>query len=301
MCACHVSVESRGRGPDEAGPTHALRSRSVDTARTEPGPPGWRPRFFFICVLLIPFFLFFALGCNSLRPPGVPTDTGPVLRVGTVADVPPLAFVRDGKWFGFEADCAEALADRLGRRLEWRAYPPGALETALRNGEIDIAMAGLAVTPALRATLDFSRPYLAAGLAVLARAGRASRYPTAQDVHAAAVSVGVLRASRAEAYARRYLPRANLRVFDSADDAVAALRDGQTELYLDEAPRLWTYARRDPARLGLAPAQMDRVEYAWAFPTGIPGLREAANRALDDWLQNGTLDLMLRTWLPVTR
>lgn len=248
-------------------------------------------------LLLLPACRGPGAGAASLRG----ADPRPVLRVGTVADFPPLAFVRDGKWFGFEADCAGLLAERLGRRLEWRAYPADGLEPALRGGEIDIAMAGCTVTPGLRATLDFSRPYLAAGLSVLARAGRASHYPTAQDIHAAAVPVAVLRGSRAETYARRYLPRADLRVFDTADAAVAALRGGQTELYLDEAPRLWDIARRDPSHLGLAPAQMDRAEYAWAFAVSVPTLREAANQALDAWLRDGTLDLLLRPWLPVSR
>lgn len=256
---------------------------------------------------LIPFLaallLLVASACLGPRN-GSPlrgADPRPVLRVGTVADYPPLAFVRDGQWCGFEADCAGVLAERLRRRLEWRAYPAADLEPALRRGEIDIVMAGCAVTPELRATLDFSRPYLAAGLSVLARSGRASRYPTAHDVRSAAVPVGVLRDSRAETYARRYLPRADIRPFDTSDAAVAALRAGQIELYLDEAPRLWYIARREPTLLGLAPAQMESEEYAWAFLSSAPTLREAANQALDSWIQDGTLDLLLGPWLPVTR
>lgn len=276
-----------------------LRGRfGVSGAGTAPKPLG-RPLAALSALLLL------LVSASCLAPRGGPplrgADPRPALRVGTVADSPPLAFVSDGQWRGFEADCAGVLAERLGRRLEWRAYPAADLEPALRRGEIDIAMAGCAVTPELRATLDFSRPYLAAGLSVLARSGHASRYPTAQDVRAAAVPAGVRRGSRAEDYARRYLPRADLRIFDSPDDAVAALLAGQIELYLDEAPRLWEIARGNPSRLGLAPAQMDRAEYAWAFPSSSPTLREAANQALESWLRDGTLDLLLRAWLPVTR
>lgn len=228
-------------------------------------------------------------------------DPRPPLRVGTVADFPPLAFVRDGEWFGAEADLARALAERLDRNLEWRSYPADGLESALRRGEIDIVMAGYAVTPERRATLDFARPYLSAGLGALARASRASRYPTAADIQTAAVPVGVVRGSRAETYALRYLSRAAVRGFGTPGEAEAALRAGQIELYLDETPRLWDIARRDPARLGMASAQMDRVDLAWAFLPSAPTLREAANQALDAWLRDGTLDLLLRPWLPVAR
>ena len=252
--------------------------------------------------VLLPALLLLA-GCAVPRS-GVGlrgADPRPALRVGTVADARPLAYVDDGDWRGAEADMGRALAERLGRRLEWRAYPAADLESALRRGEIDIVMAGCAVTPERRATLDFARPYLSAGIGALARASRAARYPTAADVQSAAVPVGAVRGTRAETYARRYLARATVRAFDTPGDAVAALGDGQIELYLDETPRLWDIARRDPARLGMASAQMDRADLAWAFLPSAPTLREAANQALDAWLRDGTLDLILRPWLPVSR
>ncbi len=245
--------------------------------------------------------LLLSAGCRTPSAPSSGADPLPVLRAGTVAGSPPLAFVRDGEWFGAEADMARALADRIGRRLEWRAYPADGLESALRRGEIDIVMAGYAVTPARRAVLDFSRPYLSAGIGALARASRAYRYPTAADIQSAEIPVGAVRGSRAETHARRYLPRAALRVFDTPGDAVDALRAGQIELYLDETPLLWDIARRDPERLGMASAQMERADLAWAFLPSAPTLREAANQALDAWLRDGTLDLLLRPWLPVSR
>lgn len=248
--------------------------------------------------------ILLAAGCLGPRPgDGMhPSDPRPVLRAGTVADAAPLASVRDGEWCGAEADMGRALADRLGRRLEWRAYDAEAdLETALRRGEIDIAMAGLAVTPERRAALDFARPYLASGIGALARAGEAARYPTAPDLQSADGPVGVLGGSRAEAWAGRYLPRARLRSFDTAADALDALRGGGIDLFLGEAPLLWDLARRDPARLGMVPALVDRTDLAWAFQPSAPTLREAANRVLEEWIRDGTLAALLGPWLPATR
>lgn len=269
----------------------SLFSRAA--GRKGPGIPG----LFAVLLLLLAAGCFAPRSGDALRG----AETRAPLRVGSVADYPPLAFVRDGEWCGAEADLARALAERLDRSLEWKIYPADGLESALRRGEIDIVMAGYAVTPERRATLDFARPYLSAGLGALARASRASRYPTAADVHAADVPVGAVRGTRAETYARRYLSRATVLCFDAPGDAEAALRDGRIELYLDETPRLWDIARRDPSRLGMASAQMDRADLAWAFLPSAPTLREAANRALDTWIRDGTLDLVLRPWLPVAR
>lgn len=196
---------------------------------------------------------------------------------------------------------ARLLADRLGRELEWRAYPAGELETALRRGEIDIAMAGMAVTPERRSVLDFSRPYLASGLGALARASDAGRYPTALDVQSAAVPVGTLRGSRAEAWSRRYLSRASVLVFDSPDDALRALRERRIDLFVGEAPALWPLAEMDPRTLGMTPALVDRTDLAWAFAPATPTLRESANQALSDWIRDGTLAIRLSLWLPVSR
>jgi ABC-type amino acid transport substrate-binding protein len=202
---------------------------------------------------------------------------------------------------GVEADMARLLAARLDRRLEWRVYPEDALVPALRNGEIDMAMAGLAVTPERRSVLDFSRPYLASGLGALARAADASRYPTALDIQSAAIPVGTVRGTHAEAWARRYLPRATVIPFDTRADAATALRDRRIDLLLAEAPSLWSLAEKDPRTLGMAPALVDRTDLAWAFPPAGPTLRESANRALSDWIRDGTLSTLLRLWFPVTR
>lgn len=247
--------------------------------------------------------LLLLAGCAAPRSGDVLRGTDPrqVLRVGTVEEARPLAFVRDGEWCGAEADMGRALAARLDRRLEWSVFPEADLGDALRNGEIDIAMAGLAVTPERRAELDFARPYLASGIGALARAGEAAHYPTAPDLQSAEGPVGVLRGSRAEAWAGRYLPRARLRAFDSSSDALDALRGGSIDLFLGEATCLWDLARREPTRLGMVPALVDRTDLAWAFRPASPTLREAANRVLEEWLRDGTLGELLQPWFPATR
>ena len=71
--------------------------------------------------------------------------------------------------------------------------------------------------------------------------------------------------------------------------------------FLGEATRLWDLARRDPTRLGMAPALVDRTDLAWAFQPSSPTLREAANRVLEEWTRDGTLAEFLQPWLPATR
>ena len=66
-----------------------------------------------------------------------------ILRVGTVADNPPLAFEQDGKLAGMEIDLARLLETQLGQVLHMQVLPAAGLLPALQRGDIDLVMAGL--------------------------------------------------------------------------------------------------------------------------------------------------------------
>ncbi|OPX18988.1 MAG: hypothetical protein BZ151_11635, partial [Desulfobacca sp. 4484_104] len=70
-----------------------------------------------------------------------------MLRVGITPDAPPLIFKQNGKITGLEAEFAQALANHLGKSLQfvelkWKNQIPALLEN-----KIDIIMSGLTVTP----------------------------------------------------------------------------------------------------------------------------------------------------------
>ena len=242
--------------------------------------------------------LALAAGCRS---PGLPPVSGPPLRIGVVEDAPPLVFRDHRRWRGVEADLGRALAARLGQRPVFVPFPPAQLETALFDGKVDVLMAGLAVTEERRVKMDFSTPYLVVGQAALVRSPDRMRVNTLQKLTSARVRVGVLADSAGDRLVSRYFSRAIRQPFPDLAPAADALREGRIDMIVHDAPTLWWIARRHEPAFVVAPPLFAKEEIAWAFRRSSISLRETANQALADWQKDGTLETVLRRWLPISR
>lgn len=99
-----------------------------------------------------------------------PTDPpNGVLRYATVPQFIPMSFIRDGKVVGFDVECVESAAARLGYRaepvvMEWNAC----LEAAF-SGKVDFAVGTIAVTEERKQKALFSEPNLHGGTIVVVR------------------------------------------------------------------------------------------------------------------------------------
>ncbi len=239
-----------------------------------------------------------ASGCRSTSP--APSQCPP-LRIGVSADSPPLIYRQKGHWAGVEADLGRALATRLGRRPVFVGCAPDRLADALLGGKVDLLMAGMAVTEERRVQMDFSAPYLVVGQAALVRTGDLPRCNTPIKIRSAKVRVGVIDGSAGDRLVSSYFPNAIRTPFPDADQAADALRHDRIELFIHAAPAVWWLALRHEPHLAVAPPLFAKEEIAWAFRRSSVALREDANRALADWQKDGTLESILRRWIPVSR
>ena len=101
-------------------------------------------------------------GCGQKQTPG---GAEKLLMMGNEN----MAFleVADGSATGFSAELAAEIADRLGRTLEVTIKPFAELFPRLKDGECDIAMSAITITPERRTEVDFSDPYFSSGQALL--------------------------------------------------------------------------------------------------------------------------------------
>ena len=97
-------------------------------------------------------------------------DSG-VLRVGMSADQPPFNFHdRTETIIGFDSELAEALASAMQVELEIVEIPFGDLLAALTDGEIDMVLSGMAITPDRSRQVRFIGPYTLTGKSMLTTA-----------------------------------------------------------------------------------------------------------------------------------
>ena len=93
------------------------------------------------------------------------------LVVGTGSTYRPFGFLSpDNKHIGFDVDIISAVAEAAGFKINIVSTPFGALIPGLNNGDRDIAISAMTITPQRMEAVDFSAPYQIAHLVVLAGA-----------------------------------------------------------------------------------------------------------------------------------
>ena len=276
-----------------------MRWKSIIWNPPEPNPLPPRRAVRWTLAALLALAIASVSGCHSIGFP--PRSFLPPLRIGTVEQAPPLAFRQKARWQGLEVDLGRALAKRLEMTPVFIAFPPDQLPAALLSGKVDILMAGIVVTEERRVQMDFSTPFLVVGQAALIRSSDLFRFNTDIRIRSSDARAGVIAESAGDALVSRYFPNAVRVPLESPESGADALLRGDIDLFLHDAPAAWWIAQRHPETLAVAPPLFAKGEIAWAFRRGSVALRESANHALEAWQQDGTLESILRRWIPVSK
>lgn len=169
------------------------------------------------------------------------TSHGPVLRVGYAIEAPYAELDDGGRVTGESPETLRALLRLAGRgEPQWVHVPFGDLIHELEMGRIDIAAAGVFITPERARRVDFTRPTVSARMGLLVRHGNPLDLHALEDVrrHPQA-RLAVLAGSVEETVARALgLSGPQLLSTPDALTAVAAVRDGQAAGLALSAPSL---------------------------------------------------------------
>ena len=222
-----------------------------------------------------------------------------VLRVGVTANYPSLIHKEagSGRISGFEADCAALLAKRLHSSLQfvdlkWEEQIP-----ALERKKVDIIMSAMSVTEMRKLQVAFSEPYLSINQMALTTIETKPKFPSVQEILATDKTIGVEKGTTGDLFVQRYCPKAEALYFSSPDDAVTALRDKRIVLFIHDDPVLRAYSKRTDD-LVLLQIPLTSEELAWAVRRDNQSLLKEVNTALESWKEDGTIQSLLKKWLP---
>ncbi|MBT0962401.1 transporter substrate-binding domain-containing protein [Denitromonas iodatirespirans] len=100
-------------------------------------------------------------------------DAG-VVRIGIGNDSPPMNYMDEtGQWVGFDVDLADALARKMGARVERVQVNNKTRIAYLANGQIDMTISNLSHTRSRDQQIDFAEPpYLWTAKVFVAKKGR---------------------------------------------------------------------------------------------------------------------------------
>ena len=227
------------------------------------------------------------------------------LRVGMATNYPPLVFDRNGALTGIEVELAKKLGKGLGVNVTLVRTPWDDLIPALRDHHIDVIMSGMSVTDERKALVSFAEPYLRVGQMALVRRADEQRFPEVSAKVLSGIPVGVVRNTTGEQYARKALAKAEVKPFASVDDGVAALRRGEIDVFVHDAPSIWRVAGGfdSPEHELVGKFRPLTEEYlAWAVRKDDgESLRAQLNAVLERWKADHQLDRVLDHWIRVRK
>lgn len=97
-----------------------------------------------------------------------PAIAAPVYSVGTGATYRPFEFQAPSKEIvGFDIDLMKEIAKAAGFQVKFQNTLWGVIFESVKNGDRDIIMSGITITPQRQQTVDFSLPYFAAHQLIL--------------------------------------------------------------------------------------------------------------------------------------
>lgn len=222
-----------------------------------------------------------------------------LLRVGVTPNYPPMIFKLNNKITGMEADFAFLLGDALNRDVAFVELPFTELINALMQGKIDIVMSGMTVTQARQVRVSFTDPYLKIGQVAMMRAQDASKYNSLMRIRECTGAVGVVKGTTGDAYVRANFPKASpIITVKDAREGAGLLNDRRFDLFVYDAPAIvWLVSENETTLTGFWEPLND--EYlAWAVNRDDQTLLREANTALATWKKAGTVNQLVKKWLP---
>jgi ABC-type amino acid transport substrate-binding protein len=219
------------------------------------------------------------------------------LRVGVTPDYPPLIFRQNDAITGIEADLAKKLAATLKRPvrfviLNWEDEIP-----ALLDGRIDIIMSGMSVTRARGVRIVFADPYLKSGLIAAFRAEDAKKYTTKESILNSFDAVGAVQGTTGEAYVQKVFTMRKS-FYPKTKDGAYELKRRSIDIFVNDAPSIIWMVSENESDIAALWEPLTEDQYAWGIRKEDEQLLKEINSILKEWRLSGTLNEVLRKWLP---
>jgi polar amino acid transport system substrate-binding protein len=212
--------------------------------------------------------------------------------VATEGAFPPFNYFKGPALTGFEIDLGEAIARKMGVKIDWRALSFDALLAGLRQDRWDMVIASFAITPERSKAVTFTSPHYCSGGVVVARD---ASIRTASDLQGKTVAV-----QTGTSYLEQVkkLPGVKeVKNFPRDTDARSALVNGRVDAWVTDK-FVAKAALESDGKAGLKMGDFVFVErIATAVKKGNTSLAEAIDKALAELMADGTYEKISKKYL----
>ena len=224
------------------------------------------------------------------------------LIMSTNAQFPPYEMVADGEGFngtgfeGIDVEIASAIADKLGLELQIDDMEFTSALTAVQNNAADVILAGLSYNEERDEVLDFTDSYATGVQVVIVKDGSDVTMDNLGEK-----MIGTQRGTTGYIYASDTPENGgygedHVLAYDNGATAVQALMNGQIDaVIIDEAPAKEFVAANEG--LTILPGNWVEEQYCAAVDEGNTALQNAINTALNELMDDGTVDEIIAKYI----
>lgn len=248
---------------------------------------------------LVPLALVISVstGCKEVSVLDKVRKSG-VVRIGTGTTVPPMNYIDEkGNSSGFDIDLGNAIAEKLGVKVERINVNNKTRVAFLATGRIDLTISSMSHTVSRDKQIDYAEPpYLWSGKIFYAKKGRFKSIAELGGKRIAVVQGSNAYIAAPQEIARHTENKPIMVSFQSNSECFMALKQGKVDAYTQDTPIIAGVAGNEG------------VEYEAVGPIYSPGLygigvppndsrwRDTISLALQELIKNGAYERIYIKW-----
>ena len=219
-----------------------------------------------------------------------------ILVAGVKDSQPPFGFVdeKTSQIVGFEIDLMQALANRLGVKLELKPVTSSTRIPMLAQGAVDIVAATMTHKKEREDQIDFSITYFMTGQKLLVKKDG----PVKSVADLAGKKVGSVKGSTSEQNVKKAQPDCTVISFETYPEAFLALKQGKVQAMTTDESILVGIRNSDdkPEAWEIAGEYISPEPYGLGLPENESKLRDCVNLALMDMWEKGEYRTIYDAW-----
>ena len=218
-----------------------------------------------------------------------------VIRVAAFDSNPPFGFLdaKTRQISGLDVDVAQAIAKKIGVKLELVPTNPANRIPLLVSGKADIVAANFTITDERKKQIDFSEAYFASGQQFITRKGALNTPEQLKGLR-----VGVDKGTTQEITLREKYPDTTVVAYDDTPLAFTALRNGNVQAISQDGSKLIALLGNAPdkAKYEIAPFTLTREYIGIGLPKGEDALSKVVNDTLVELEKSGAASKIHDQW-----
>jgi len=218
-----------------------------------------------------------------------------VLRAAVFDSNPPFGSVdaKSHKIVGYDIDFAEALAKKLGVKLDVIATNPANRIPLLQSGKVDLIVADITITPERAKVVDFSYPYFVTGQQFLVGAAAANKLDAFAEAR-----IGAVKGTTGEQELHVRFPKAQVVAYDDVPLALTALRNGSVKAITQDSSILVGLLANasDKKNFKILPEYLSTENIGIGVPKGEKALLNVVNTSLLELEKSGEAAKIHERW-----